>query len=300
MYKIIVPIDFSVTSADALRFGCQIADSTGYDLEAVHIYDGYDGDQDFVVVKGSARVRARVKDMLEQFVLNHADPVTFTGTRDGNGNVPLIKTREIIGSAINELVKQSRREDVALIVMGGVGTGLSSRVSPVFGSVARAVAMRADCPVLLIPKIAGVPAIKSAAIAFDEPDALIQLSAKTGFLRKALSLEMSFAHVMYPESLVEETIENNLMQSILTKAFPDYDVDFKFLPQGDITNVLLDYTLEKEIDLLILGRHSRNFLMRLLLKSEISGLLDVSCAPVLVIPLDESSNQLRKETSPPL
>jgi nucleotide-binding universal stress UspA family protein len=288
MYKIIVPIDFSITSADALRFGCYLADVTGYDLEAIHIFDGYDGEE-FVVKKGSARVRARVKEMLDKFVRVNADPMTFTGVRGKKESLPLIKTRELVGSAINQLVQQSRREDVALIVMGGVGTGLSSRVTPVFGSVARAVAMRSDCPVLLIPKIAGVPKIQNAAIAFDEADALVELSKKTAYLRKALSLKMSFTHVFYPNSISEELMELDLLRAMLEDAFPDYDVDFDFLPQGDVTNTLLDYTLERDIDMVIMGRHPQNFLSRLLVKSEISGLLDVSGAPVLVVPLTEKT-----------
>jgi nucleotide-binding universal stress UspA family protein len=287
MRKIIVPIDFSITSADALRFGCHLADATGYDLEAVHVYDGYDGAREFVVTKGSARVKARVKDMVEKFVQAHADPLTFTGIKDEDQKLPLIKTREVVGSAINEIVKQSRREDVALIVMGGVGTGLSSRVTPVFGSVARAVAMRAECPILLIPKIAGTPEISKAAIAFDEVDALNELSEKTAFLRKALSLKMSFTHVAHPNPISEEHTEIDLMRTILNNAFPDYNIDFDFLPTGDITNTLLDYTLERDVDLLIMGRHPRSYLMRLLVKSEISGLLDVSCAPILVVPLTD-------------
>lgn len=286
MYKIIVPIDFSITSADALRFGCYLADVTGYDLEAIHIYDGYDGEE-FVVKKGSARVRARVKEMLDKFVRVNADPMTFTGLKGEKGSLPLIKTKEIIGSAINQLVQQSRREDVALIVMGGVGTGLSSRVTPVFGSVARSVAMRSACPVLLIPKIAGVPKIHNAVIAFDEADALVELSKKTEYLRKALSLKMSFTHVCYPNSISEELMELDLLRAMLEKSFPDYDVDFDFLPQGDVTNTLLDYTLERDIDLMIMGRHPQNFLSRLLIKSEIAGLLNVSGSPILVIPLTE-------------
>lgn len=287
MDKIIVPIDFSITSADALRYGCYLADVTGYDLEAVHVYDGYDGGQEFVVMKGSARVRSRVKAMLEKFVRVHADPATYTGLIREDGSLPLIKTVEVVGSAINQLLRQSRREDVALIVMGGVGTGLSSRVTPVFGSVARSVAMRAACPVLLIPQIADVPEIHQAAIAFDEADALIELSEKTAFLRKALSLKMRFTHVAHQNSIIEEITELDLLQAMLSNAFPDYDANFDLLPPGEVASTLLAYTLEQNVDLLIMGHHPRNLLTRLLAKSEISELLGVSGAPILVVPLTE-------------
>jgi hypothetical protein len=148
--------------------------------------------------------------------------------------------------------------------------------------------MRAECPVLLIPKIAGIPGISKAAIAFDEVAALSELSEKTAFLRKALSLKVSFTHVAHPDPVSEKHTELDLMHSILNDAFPGYDIDIKILPTGDVTNTLLDYTLERDVDLLIMGRHPRSYLMQLLVKSEISSLLNVSCAPILVVPLTDT------------
>lgn len=287
MPKIVVPIDFSETAASALKFGCYLADVTGYDLEAVHVHDGYDGDEAFVVMKGSARIRSRVRERLEKFVAEQADQMTFTGTHDYNDALPFIKCREVVGAAINQLVKLSKREDTALMVMGGVGSGIPSRVTPVFGSVARGVATRADCPVLLIPQNAGVPKIAQAAIAFDEVSTLVTLSDKAAFLRRALSPAMHFTHVLYRDEVSEELMETDLLHEMLNNNFPDYAVDFDLLPEGDVTNVLIDYSLERDIDLLILGRHSRGFLMNLLVRSEIPDIVGSCGIPMLVVPLNE-------------
>lgn len=287
MLKIIVPIDFSGTSADALRFGCYLADVTGYDLEAVHVHDGYDDDKAFVVMKGSARIRSRVRERLEKFVTDHADQMTFTGMHDDTDGLPFVKCREVVGKAIKQLVKLSQREDTAFIVMGGVGSGRPSPVTPVFGSVARGVATRAACPVLLIPQNAGVPKIAQAAIAFDEVDTLVALSDKTAFLRKALSPEMHFTHVLYRDEVSEEMMELNLLHEMLNNDFPDYAVDFDLLPAGDVTNVLIDYALERDIDLLILGRRPIGFMMNLLVRSEIPDIVGSCAIPMLIVPLSE-------------
>lgn len=286
MPKIIVPIDFSSTSADALRFGCYLADVTGYDLEAVHAHDGYDGDEAVVIMKGSARIRSRVKERVEKFVATHADTLTFTGTHGDDSTLPFINCREVVGAAIGQLVRLSKHEDTALIVMGGVGSGIPSRVTPVFGSVAKGVATRAECPVLLIPSHAGVPEIKQAAIAFDEVKTLMALSDKTAFLRKALSPKMHFTHVLYQDSVSEEMMELDLLHEMLKNDFPDYAVDFDLLPEGDVTNVLIDYSLERDVDLLILGRHRAGFLMNLLVRSEIPDIVGSCGIPILVVPLN--------------
>lgn len=286
MSKIIVPIDFSDTSADALRYGCYLADVTGYQLEAVNVHDGYDGEEGLVVMKGSARVRSRVRERLEQFVAEHADSMTFTGTHDAN-DTPLIKCREVVGTAIGQLIQLSGKEDTSLIVMGGVGSGIPSRVTPVFGSVARGVAQKAECPVLLIPRNSGVPDIKSAAIAFDEATTLVTLSDATQFLRKALAPKMRFAHVVYRSIINEEAMEYDLLHTMLHRDFPDYAVEFDMLPKGEVTNKLIDYSLERDIDLLIMGRHERGFLSKLLVRSEIPEIIGTCGIPMLIVPLHD-------------
>lgn len=288
MLKIIVPIDFSTTSADALRYACYLADLTGYDLEAVHVHDGYDDeDKAFVVMKGSARIRSRVLKRLTKFVAQHADAATFTGTHAKADETPLIKCRELVGQAIAQLVKLSHQEAVALLVMGGVGSGLSSRVTPLFGSVAKGVATKASCPVLLIPQNAGVPVIKQAAIAFDEVKTLVALSDQTAFLRQALAPKMHFIHVLYEDGVTEKKMELDMLHAMLNNDFPDYAVDFDLLPGGDITSALIDYSLERDVDLLILGRHTRGFFMDLLVKSEIPDIVGSCGLPMLIVPLTE-------------
>lgn len=287
MPNIIVPTDFSSTSADAIRYGCYLADVTGYDLKVVHVHDGYDDDKAFLVMKGSARIRSRVRERLENFVSEQADATTFTGIHDDNDALPFIKCRELVGNAIGQLVKLSKKETTAMIVMGGVGSGVSSPVTPVFGSVAKGVVMGAECPVLLIPQNAGLPIIKHASIAFDEVSTLVQLSDKTKFLRKALSPAMHFTHVLYQDEVSEEMMELDLLHEMLNNDFPGYAVDFDMLPKGDVTNVLIDYSLEQNVDLLILGRHDRGFFMNLLVRSEIPDIVRSCGIPMLIVPLNQ-------------
>lgn len=291
MRKIIVPVDFSDTSADALRYGCYLADVTGYNLEVIHVHDGYDGEDGFIVMKGAPRIRTRVLRRLEAFTGMHADRMTFTATRNANGDLPLITCRELIGQAASRLLEASRQNDAALMVMGGVGSGLFTRVTPLFGSVARRVATKAGCPVLLIPQNSGVPKITNAAIAFDDAVTLVGLNKKSDFLRRALSVNLRFTHVLFQDARLEEAMEMDLLHEILHKDFPDHTVDFDMLPAGDVTNRLIDYSLERDIDLLILGRHDRGFLMNLLVRSEIPDIVGASGIPLLIVPLEHSAPQ---------
>lgn len=290
MPKIIIPTDFSDTSVHAIRYGCYLADLTGYEPEIVHIHDGYDGDEAVVIKKGSARVRSRVRERLEKFVALHADALALTGIPDVPDAIPIIMCRELVGSAITQLEKLSEREDTAMIVMGGVGSGTPNQAMPLFGSVARAIALRASCPVFLIPQNYGVPQVRHSAIAFDKAPTLVELSAKSQFLREALSPKMHFTHVQYKDKVREEMMEQELLNELLDNDFPGYPVEFDQLPEGDITNVLIDYALERDIDLLILGRHPHNFLRKLLLRPDISDIVGACAIPMMVVPLGGVNN----------
>ncbi|NJC26985.1 universal stress protein [Neolewinella antarctica] len=288
MFNIIVPIDFSDTSVTALRYGCYLADVTGYDLEAIHVHDGYDGDAGLVIKKGSARIRSRVRERLEVFVAQHADQATFAGSHDNSDVLPFIKCREVVGMAVDQLVKLSKYEDTALMVMGGVDSGISSPVTPYFASVAKEVVTLAGCPVLLIPPHTGAPDIKHAAIAFDEVSTLVGLSEQSEFLREALTPTMHFTHVLYREEESEELMELGLLRKMLNNDFPDYEVEFDLLPSGNVTKALVKYSREGNIDLLILGRRqSKGFLTKLLVKSETPDIVELCNIPTLVIPLGE-------------
>ncbi|NJC25587.1 universal stress protein [Neolewinella antarctica] len=288
MKKIIVPIDFSDTSANALRYACYLADVTCYDLEAVHAYDGYDEQgTDFIVVRGSAHVHQRIHQRVADFVADNSSVVTLSGIPDVTDESPSIVVRDIIGSAVRVLLDQSEREDVAFIVMGGVGSGRDSRVTPVFGSVARAVTQRAKCPVLLIPANAGTPKINVAAIAFDTVTRLEALSSKTKLLRNALALRMHFVHVEHRDDSKERTTEKKLLTNMVAGHFPEYDVEVDILPAGDPSDRLLDYTLERDVDLLILGRRKSNAFLRFFVSSASSVLAGEGGLPMLIVPLDE-------------
>ncbi len=288
MKKIIIPTDFSTTSGDALRFGCYLADATGYDLEVVHVHDGYDNDRGLVVMKGSARIRSRVRERVEKFVRQHADQLTYHGMPDGADKQPLIRAREVVGQAVGQLVKLSRGEDTALLVMGGVGSGKENTASLLFGSVAREVAMRAACPVFLIPSNGGVPDIRYAAISFDYAGTLAELSEKTDFLRQAFAPAMHFAHVRYRNPRSEEVLMTELLRKSGDDDFPDYAADYDLLPAtDDVADALFNYTVENKVDLLVLGRYPESFLTRLLFSSKLPDIIDSSGTPLLIIPLDK-------------
>ncbi len=286
MNKIVVPTDFSPTAAVALHLASRLAEATGYDLQVVHVHDGYGEGASLVTPRGAMGVRMEKQRKIDQFIRFNVSPKSFSGARDLE-TLPVLRSGEVIGIPADKILEISQREDTALMVMGSVGTGARGSRALIFGSVARTVALGGGCPVLLIPRGMDTVRTDRAAIAFEQTEDLKAIVGRIDFLRAALGLDMHFAHVMEEDADTEARTELALLNEVLDTGFPGYPVQLDLLQSGRITDRLDDYLLKDDIDLLVMGRHHRSLLERLFLRPEVRPLLTECSMPLLVVPIDK-------------
>ncbi|MEM9528776.1 MAG: universal stress protein, partial [Bacteroidota bacterium] len=284
MPTILIPTDFSETAAAAFRFGSQLADALNYTVEVIHIHDGHTQDDRPLNKKGDLRSRAEIQGAIDQFIRFNLTPAAYQEVQETVIAEKAIKRSDIIGSPADAIIKLSKREDTKLIVMGGVGSGRTTSVSPIFGSIARSVALGADCPVFLAPLGGGVPSIKEVAIAFDDVDHLRKIDTAFSEIRQVLAPKMRFVHVQSKDKTGEsDAAEIDLLETVVTTDFPGYPVEYDALPSGKVSDQLLLYTDEQELDLLVLGQRKLGFFKRLFIGSEASKVVDGASIAVLVV-----------------
>lgn len=285
MNKIIVPTDFSPTAAAAFRYAYTLAKTTGFNLEVLHVHDGYGHIAESKAEKGSLEACVAVQRSIDQFIrfANVSTPVSsITEPEDEEVR---ISSRDVIGTPTEALLAASKDTDTRLIVMGGVGTGVVSTVTPMFGSIARSVTEQADCPVLLVPKNYEPKAIDRVSLAFNTADELRQISHGFDFLRVPLHPAMRLAHVRDFNEKIEANKELALLQDKLENGFPEYPVDLDLLQPGTTAFKLLEYADEESIDLLVMGRRKKNFLQRLFTSSQATPVLEFGSIPMLFVPV---------------
>lgn len=140
--EILVPMDFSPCSVNALRVAVGMAAPEG-DLTLLHVIDQEFIDGAVAVGLGTAEdVRQRMKDQAES---------NFTTTLEGldAGNVNIEKMI-VVGLPFVEILKITRDLDLPMIVMGmrGVSTPAEELL---FGSTAEKVLRGTRVPVLCVP-----------------------------------------------------------------------------------------------------------------------------------------------------
>jgi nucleotide-binding universal stress UspA family protein len=284
MHKIIVPTDFSPTAASALRYAYFLAKATGLNLEVLHVHDGYGHSDSPRVKKGDMEAHMTAQRSIDEFIRFNLKAEQALADEGADVN---ISSREITGTPADILLAASRQADSRLIVMGGVGSGVVSTVTPFFGSVARTVAQGADCPVLLVPKNYDEPVLKRASIAFDVVGALRETSNGFDFLRVALAPAMRLVHIRDFSEKVEARKEIALMDEVLNTEFPGYPVELDLLNPSITVLQLLDYAHDENVDLLVMGHRKRSLFKRLFFGSEIAPLLKYGNTPLLIIPISD-------------
>lgn len=141
--RILVPTDFSETSAAAVKYAVSLADAFGAQLHLLHVMEQpvqWQMAAEMAMVTApvdDAALRTRAETELAELL-----------TRDERERFRVVCATEV-GAPFAAIVKYARREGIDLIVMGTHGRGAVAHL--LIGSVAENVVRKAPCPVLTIP-----------------------------------------------------------------------------------------------------------------------------------------------------
>jgi len=141
---ILVPVDFSPTSINAVRVAVGIA-SPGGDLTLLHVID-HDFVEDAVAagMGSSEEITSRLREQAES---NFASTLEGLDTNDAN-----VERMVVVGIPFVEILKIARDLDLPMIVMGTRGRSSTQEAEDLlFGSTAEKVLRGTRVPVLCVP-----------------------------------------------------------------------------------------------------------------------------------------------------
>ncbi len=139
--KVLVPIDFSPGSKQAIALACDLAKPYGAELMLLHVYQT----PGFVYPDGFMPVSAK---MLREMLTKIDEGMTELERHAQRCGAARVKGKTIEGAPAAEIVREASAGNFDLIVMGTHGhTGIKHAL---LGSVAENVVRRAECPVLTV------------------------------------------------------------------------------------------------------------------------------------------------------
>lgn len=282
--RIMVPVDLSPSSANALMFACRIAHLFDANLEVVYVMDSLFEGATPSPSGFLSSYRKTMQDEVDAFVKktiqqgNVTCPPDSSKDAEPGAQAPWLRTNIAFGFPEEVLDELSVKAD--LLIMGTTGRGNLTR--KLFGSVSVAVSKRAHCPVLLVPPQATYTGFHNLLYAsnFESLDPLT-IKQTVAFARR-LNGQLHFVHVGQPgEKGVD--LEKKLFEINYVYADPEMPFIFSKVVGENVVETLHEYAFEHRIDLFVFVTHQRAFWDDLLHHSISKEMLLHTNTPVMVI-----------------
>ena len=272
--NILVPIDFSSCSLDALKYAISVAEKFKARITIVHIYPiPAVGDTTFFMDKS-------MLDTIEKRVR-----IEFKVIEHYNKELKKMRVEYVVkmGFVVNDMLEVIGEQKIDLVVMGTKGT--SNRLQDIFGSTTVEVIQKAACPVLVIPEKTKNQEIRKVAFAanfqqknIDEP------LKKAKQVANQYGAQMKIVHVGKGEMSQEEISKRNEILATVEKGIKTIENTYDYIHDSDVVEGIENYIESERIDLIVLTPHKYNLLERIFKESVTRTLTLHSQIPLLAIP----------------
>lgn len=286
--RILVPVDLSPASENALVFACHIAHLLDANVEVVYAMDS--------LFEGASPSPSGFLSGYRKTMQNEVDAFVRNATKDSNikyrgmpntpeeprhepgTEPPWLQTDIVFGFPEEVLFELSKKMD--LIIMGTTGRGDLTR--KIFGSVSISLSKNAECPVLLVPPQATYTGFRNILYAsnFDSLDPLT-VKQTVAFARRFKG-QLHFVHVGQPAEKGVD-LEKKLFEINYVYADPEKPFIFSKIVGANVVESLHEYAFEHRVDLFVFVTHQRSFWDDLLHHSISKDMLLHTDTPVLVI-----------------
>ncbi|MEQ8905284.1 universal stress protein [Ekhidna sp.] len=283
MKKILVPIDFSDRSSDALDFAIEFCEHIKGELTLLHVLDfpstsfnsAGEWNLDFAQSLYEEEFIKRVHSQLEEW----GDRVMRR-----NPEIPLTTKMEY-GSTYHSISKEITEEKANWIVMGSTG---SSGIEEIFiGSLAERVIRHADCPVFTIKGPTKISNMKSMVFASDLSNEQDIIAYKAKDVQELFKLNMHVIRVKTPHNfLTEEVAQQQLKDFAKRNYLKDYTLNTIEADYSDIG--ISKFADDIDAGLIVMGTHGKTGLAHIFGGSRAEDLANRAHVPVLTfkIPFD--------------
>ncbi|GEM_PF-144884 len=280
--RILVPVDFSDASRNALVYALHWAQTHGLRVEVVHTFSSHMADPSqpyFIPVQEEEQ--AAVNQRLKAFVQETLAHTPFASVE--------VKWRAIAGYPVEMITELSKDEDVALIIMAT--TGEHDLLEQVFGSVSTVVSQRAWAPVLLVPKGIRFQPYKHILYATNLEATDKQMVQQVIELARFFRANVHFVHVV-EDTTQAVAVEEAVFEQVFSQAHvPEVAFNLVGIRADKPWEAISEYAQSHHIDLLITVTRHRSFWERLMHKSVTKRLALGTQIPMLVLHLDSQKEE---------
>ncbi len=266
--KILVPVDFSEISANAVRQAVALAEKSRSSLVLYHVYHRPAMPEDVLPEKSAQllhkkqlQVQASYQQFLEAVPELASVPFTFQSE---------------LGISTRKIPEKAASEQADLVVMGTKGAW---GFNEIWGSKTGKVSEAIECPLLIIPPKAELGNVKSIGFACDYRqehvnEGLYHLSVFASLLGACVQV----ITVVSPKEQMQQTSPETPRKEEINGV----DYSFHYVSNKDVATGLLEYSEEQQISIIALLRGKYSFIEKLFHESLTQFMVEHASKPLLV------------------
>lgn len=271
MKNILVPIDFSDASFNAVSYAAFLANAFDTGLLLLHVYSGTSA----IDEKPNTKVYDSFKELEadnEKLLKNEIEKIAEKFTVKIKS---LLKKGNAV-SIINEVAEENHSD---IIVMGMKGRGESNSI---FGSTTTSMINKTSIPLLVIPKNASYQIIDSITLASDFNDE--KLLTHFSVLEKLMTRFDPFIQVLNVQKkdskLTAEMIADKMSSGLM---WDKYNHSFNVIEEDNIEEGINKFLKKRPTNLLIMIARKRNFITQFFEASHTKKMIYQTRIPLLVL-----------------
>lgn len=262
--RILVPIDFSAISHQALNFALDLALLLKSEIKLLHVY--YNPVIDIAPYDTGHSYQVNLSHYLHEIEQNARKQIidlveaTKKKVKDENHKIK-ITCSLINGLPDEEILNYSKKYKPGLIVMGSRGLGNQS--TGMIGSITAKIIKKSNIPIIAIPEnstVINTNKIKNVLYATDyDPYDQIALSKLINLIYP-LDVTLHIVHISLGVLKSWDKIKMENLENFLKTEYEKYKIKCKILVSDDIINGLEAYMRDNEVEVIAMTSHSRNLI----------------------------------------
>jgi len=166
------------------------------------------------------------------------------------------------GRIVKNIVKLSEEDDTAIIIAGTEGH--YNWLEQITGSITSALAQKAHCPVILVPKETKFTKFANMIYACDFSSADGKMITKFIDFAKQFDSSVHFIHIEDEDDIDFSAIEDSVFNFLFKDGDPTFSFNMVSINGVDVIKGLNQYAEENEVDLIVLVNRHRAFIDNLL------------------------------------
>jgi len=270
MKKILIPIDFTQASKNAVQFAMKLFPDANYDL--IHVRTGMFNTAEPIGLGSGMTQEMFWKETVEHFIKNELDL---------NKIPKSINIKIVVGGIVGEIIDYQKKEQHDTVVMA-----TKDKYGPFdrwFGTISLGVIKSSPVPVYLIPRYARYSGFRRVIVGADShlnDDKYLERirdwnNRHTAFIK--------FIHIQ--EGLEDDFIEErrDLIEALFENEDPNFAFEVEILKDNDISKSLLATAYNSKADLIIISPEKDKLIKRVFLKSITREMIMKSNIPVLFL-----------------